>query len=89
MFCNQGRDRMCLNSIAINYLSIHKAQRYGERGLRDVVSGCDPRHVWSIFARRVRKPEATVLIVHPAKKSPKIYKDIVIQIYNNHSVILI
>lgn len=52
-------------------MSIHKTQRYDETELRDVVSDFDLRHAWSIFVRHVQKPEATVLIVHPAKKIPK------------------
>lgn len=62
---------------SVNYLSIHKAQRYGEREPKDAASDFDLRHVWSIFARHVQKLEATVPIVHPAKKIHKIYMKII------------
>lgn len=67
------QSRTYLNLIVINYLSIHIAQQYGERELKDVASGSDLWHAWSIFARRVQKLEAMVPIVHPAKRSVKIH----------------
>lgn len=48
-------------------MSIHKARRYDERKPRDAASDFDLRRAWSVFARRQRKPEVTVPIVHPAR----------------------